>query len=1024
MKGRVGGSEGGGHGAAGGASSSGRRGGGGGDGHDRGDHGGRDGEGKLRIHLKRSCTERKLVQGDTGLGLTTDDWQKFKRLLASKTFAVHDTKRIRGENLTAAWAAEGGFREPVIAPDKSGLGLKVPEPSFTVADVARVVGEDKAIRPIHVGEQANIDQSMTLAEFAEYFETCTRPGQAILNMISLEFSDTPLAGMVQSPQLVRDMDLLHRCWPEGRKNDGEFPKVQYYCLMSQGGSYTDFHVDFGGTSVWYHILRGKKEFLLIRPTKKNLELYEGWIRSPTQSQIFFGDLADTCYRVVLNAGETLMIPSGWIHAVFTPKPSLVFGGNFLHSLNLPMQLQIHDIEVRAKTAAKFRFPYFKEMMLFTASAFLRTLRTQQGEVGTTSTTTATASAGGGSTSASYEETTLEEGNTAAVAAKKESEALGPRGEGATAAAAAAVATASAQQQKDANNGAGVWLGSWERQGLRPLLEACREWLEPEEEGSDEDDVPEEWHLAATMAGCGDVNEMLVELDLRVSALEEGLGSMKVVSDSPSAPPSQLQSTTPPSDGATPSSNADRSDAPLDGAVCGSPTDAAPSSIGGGEAKGSEQPDAGAGAAGAAAGGAAALLLAAAAAATTIETEDGGGAEEAATTPPRQAAPDSMVAATGCGSGFPRAATAATATAAAASTDCGGDDERGARSSRPGGNTEEKPLPAVAAAASSLSCSIPKLKISLKPQPQVSSSPRAPGSGPTKAGLKLVLKGPALSSARHGAGAGSRADVRGGSESSSGKKRQRQQQERRYKEDYEGSDEHEVRDSSDAEEDDDGDDDGEEEDEEEEEEEEEEEDEESGDDTRVGRGAKRRARPLGSRLRAIARLGDDAAAGGSDDDNSADEYKPEDADDDFLPEDHKIYADELPRELKKGKVGPGGGGGGGGRGGRQGNAWNGFGGGGGSSSGSSSSSSGSGSGSAGWGAGGRSGRAGGRGNGVPAGRAGAIAGVRRLSVTKQEALRSKGVFKIAPPSKVPVKKPGDKVKKPLTAKQKLLAKMRR
>lgn len=30
-------------------------------------------------------------------------------------------------------------------------------------------------------------QSMTLAEFAEYFETCTKPGHAILNMISLEF---------------------------------------------------------------------------------------------------------------------------------------------------------------------------------------------------------------------------------------------------------------------------------------------------------------------------------------------------------------------------------------------------------------------------------------------------------------------------------------------------------------------------------------------------------------------------------------------------------------------------------------------------------------------------------------------------------------------------------------------------------------------------------------------------------------------------------------------------------------------
>lgn len=99
-------------------------------------------------------------------------------------------------------------------------------------------------------------------------------------------------------------------------------------------------------------------------------------------------------------------------------------------------------------------------------------------------------------------------------------------------------------------------------------------------------------------------------------------------------------------------------------------------------------------------------------------------------------------------------------------------------------------------------------------------------------------------------------------------------------------------------------------------------------------------------------------------------------DDVLPGDHKIYADELPRELKKGRVSSAGGGSGG----RQGSAWSGFGG-------SNSSSSGTG------------GGAGGKSKGAPAGRTGVIAGGRRLSVTKQEALRSKGVFKIAPPSKV-------------------------
>ena len=47
-------------------------------------------------------------------------------------------------------------------------------------------------------------------------------------------------------------------------------QVQYYCLMSVAGSYTDFHVDFGGSSVWYHVLKGRKTFYFVKPTEQNL----------------------------------------------------------------------------------------------------------------------------------------------------------------------------------------------------------------------------------------------------------------------------------------------------------------------------------------------------------------------------------------------------------------------------------------------------------------------------------------------------------------------------------------------------------------------------------------------------------------------------------------------------------------------------------------------------------------------------------------------------------------------------------
>ncbi len=35
-------------------------------------------------------------------------------------------------------------------------------------------------------------------------------------------------------------------------------QVLLYALMSPQDAYTDFHVDFGGSSVWYHIISGRK----------------------------------------------------------------------------------------------------------------------------------------------------------------------------------------------------------------------------------------------------------------------------------------------------------------------------------------------------------------------------------------------------------------------------------------------------------------------------------------------------------------------------------------------------------------------------------------------------------------------------------------------------------------------------------------------------------------------------------------------------------------------------------------------
>ena len=107
----------------------------------------------------------------------------------------------------------------------------------------------------------------------------------------------------------------------------------FFCL------FTDFHIDFGGTSVWYHIFKGEKIFYLIEPTTNNLSLYERWQRLSGQNETFFGDMVDKVYKIVLKEGQSIFLPTGWIHAVYTTQDSHVFGGNFLHSLNIQLQLK-------------------------------------------------------------------------------------------------------------------------------------------------------------------------------------------------------------------------------------------------------------------------------------------------------------------------------------------------------------------------------------------------------------------------------------------------------------------------------------------------------------------------------------------------------------------------------------------------------------------------------------------------------------------------------------------------------------
>ncbi|KAI9725567.1 MAG: JmjC domain-containing histone demethylation protein 1 [Chrysothrix sp. TS-e1954] len=248
------------------------------------------------------------------------------------------------------------------------LDMVIPQ-GLTVRQVAELYGPEEKVEVIDVKLQEGEDKRWNMRQWADYYEA--EGEKPVRNVISLEVSQSLLGKLIRRPKIVRDLDLQDSVWPLEDRNKDIFPRVQFYCLMSVADCYTDFHIDFGGSSVYYHILKGRKTFFFIPPSPKNLKKYEEWCLSPDQNSTFLGHETNECYRVDLYRGDTMLIPSGWIHAVWTPENSLVIGGNFLTRMHYGMQIQINDIEKATGVARKFRYPHFQKVLWHTLLKYLR-----------------------------------------------------------------------------------------------------------------------------------------------------------------------------------------------------------------------------------------------------------------------------------------------------------------------------------------------------------------------------------------------------------------------------------------------------------------------------------------------------------------------------------------------------------------------------------------------------------------------------------------------------------------------------
>nr|XP_033782294.1 lysine-specific demethylase PHF2 isoform X1 [Geotrypetes seraphini] len=321
--------------------------------------------GKSTLKKKRNWHKHDTGQ-TTDVKPVQNGSQVFIKELRSRTFPSADdiVVKLNGSQLTVERLEENGFTEPVLVPKKDGLGLAVPAPTFYVSDVENYVGPERVVDVTDVTKQKEC--KMKLKEFVDYYYSTNR--KRVLNVVNLEFSDTRMSSFVEAPDIVKKLSWVENYWPDDALLAK--PKVTKYCLICVKDSYTDFHIDSGGASAWYHILKGETIFYLIKPASANVSLYERWRSASNHSEMFFADQVDKCFKCTVKQGQTLFIPTGWIYATLTAVDCLAFAGHFLHSISVEMQMRAYEVERRLKIVSLTQFPNYETACWYTGRYLL------------------------------------------------------------------------------------------------------------------------------------------------------------------------------------------------------------------------------------------------------------------------------------------------------------------------------------------------------------------------------------------------------------------------------------------------------------------------------------------------------------------------------------------------------------------------------------------------------------------------------------------------------------------------------
>ncbi|EFO85509.1 hypothetical protein CRE_23031 [Caenorhabditis remanei] len=263
----------------------------------------------------------------------------------------------------------GAFDSVHLFEKKDGLDFSYPD-DLSLDTVMDYIDPSTHINVIDSYRQKSKKWSMTMGNLLEAFNQPPTQRKTALNVLSLEFSKMEgLRETFQVPHFVRQHSLVDQLNEalkgkqrvlEGEKDSKEkkeklaaiqkklkeMPQYQRFLLLSMEDSFTDIHVDASATSVFYHVVKGRKVFYIANPTAENLAMYKKYeLNEEDKPNEWIGEkLFKEFRRVEIREGQTAFIPSGYIHYVCTPEDSLVLGGNFLMEKHFELQFRMTAVE--------------------------------------------------------------------------------------------------------------------------------------------------------------------------------------------------------------------------------------------------------------------------------------------------------------------------------------------------------------------------------------------------------------------------------------------------------------------------------------------------------------------------------------------------------------------------------------------------------------------------------------------------------------------------------------------------------